>query len=130
MTRFCGDAVGVRAGRPKNFATGKERRRDMEARCGFSKLQGVLLLLVQCNHTLSASLNPSVPHQVFQRTGRHPDLERRPVSDALPSLPERDVNRQHVFFDLRQGKETLGAHSPTRCRSPCACVVISRVTLL
>ncbi len=29
MTRFCGDAVGVR-GRPKNFATGKERRRDME----------------------------------------------------------------------------------------------------
>ena len=31
MTRFCGDAVGVRS-RPKNFATGKERRRDMEAR--------------------------------------------------------------------------------------------------
>ncbi|KAK9819272.1 hypothetical protein WJX81_003438 [Elliptochloris bilobata] len=75
MTRFCGDAVGVRAGRPKNFATGKERRRDME---------------------------------VFQRTGRHPDLARGPSSDALPSLPERDLNRQHVFFDLRQGQETLG----------------------
>ena len=62
-----------------------------------------------------------MPHQVFQRTGRHPDLERRSVSDALPSLPERDPNRQHVFFDLCQGKETLGAQPPARRCSPCAC---------
>lgn len=62
-----------------------------------------------------------MPHQVFQRTGRHPDLERRPVSDALPSLPERDPNRQHVFLDLRQGRETLGAQPPVRRYSSRAC---------
>ena len=60
-----------------------------------------------------------MPLQVFQRTGRHPDLQRRAVSDALPSLPERDPNRQHVFFDLREGEETLGAQPPVRRCSPC-----------
>lgn len=41
MTRFCGDAVGVRAGRPKNFASGKERRKDMEVCCSPGDLHAV-----------------------------------------------------------------------------------------
>lgn len=41
MTRFCGDAVGVRAGRPKSFASGKERRKDMEVCCGLGDLRSV-----------------------------------------------------------------------------------------
>ncbi len=55
---------------------------------------------------------------MFQRTGRHPDLARGPNTDALPNLPERDLNRQHVFFDLRQGPDTLGARP--RGRPPSA----------
>ena len=52
---------------------------------------------------------------MFKRTGRHPDLVRGPSSNGLPNLPERDLNRQHVFFDLRQGKETLGAEVCDSC---------------
>ena len=44
----------------------------------------------------------------YKRTGRHPALEGN-NEDNLPALPERDMNRPHVFLDIRQGTEDLGA---------------------
>lgn len=45
--------------------------------------------------------------EVFKRTGRHPALEGN-NADSLPALPERDMNRRHVFLDIRQGTDDLG----------------------
>ena len=44
----------------------------------------------------------------YKRTGRHPALEGN-NEDNLPALPERDMNRPHVFLDIRHGTEDLGA---------------------
>ncbi len=46
--------------------------------------------------------------EIFKRTGRHPALEANRNSDSLPPLPERDMNRPHIFIDVQQGSATLG----------------------
>ncbi|KAK9901375.1 hypothetical protein WJX75_009164 [Coccomyxa subellipsoidea] len=46
--------------------------------------------------------------EVFKRTGKHPALDASRNSDSLPPLPERDMNRPHVFIDVNQGHENLG----------------------
>lgn len=46
--------------------------------------------------------------EVFKRTGKHPALDASRNSDSLPPLPERDMNRPHVFIDVNQGNENLG----------------------
>ena len=45
--------------------------------------------------------------EVFKRTGRHPALEGN-NDDNLPALPERDMNRPHVFLDIRHGTQDMG----------------------
>ncbi len=45
--------------------------------------------------------------EIFKRTGRHPALEGN-NDDNLPALPERDMNRPHVFLDIRHGNVDLG----------------------
>jgi hypothetical protein len=45
--------------------------------------------------------------EIFRRTGRHPALEGS-SADRLPPLPERDMNRPHVFLDVKQSKDSLG----------------------
>lgn len=45
--------------------------------------------------------------EIFKRTGRHPALEGN-NDDNLPALPERDMNRPHVFLDIRHGTADLG----------------------
>ncbi|BDA45262.1 probable peptidyl-prolyl cis-trans isomerase E [Coccomyxa sp. Obi] len=46
--------------------------------------------------------------EIYKRTGRHPALEGNRNSDSLPPLPERDMNRPHIFIDVQQGNDTLG----------------------
>ena len=48
--------------------------------------------------------------EIFKRTGRHPALEGN-NDDNLPALPERDMNRPHVFLDIRHGDADLGMAS-------------------
>ena len=65
----------------------------------------------------------------FKRTGRHPALEGN-NEDNLPALPERDMNRPHVFLDIRQGTEDLGAvlGPSSQCRTAAALQVYAVLT--
>ena len=45
--------------------------------------------------------------EIYKRTGVHPDLAGS-QTNSVPPLPERDMNRPHVFMDLQLGKESLG----------------------
>ncbi|KAL3147461.1 hypothetical protein ABBQ38_014519 [Trebouxia sp. C0009 RCD-2024] len=44
----------------------------------------------------------------FQKTGRHAELVQASAADRVAALPERDMNRPHVFLDLKQGSKLLG----------------------
>ena len=46
--------------------------------------------------------------EIYKRTGVHPDLAGS-QANSVPPLPERDMNRPHVFMDIQLGKESLGA---------------------
>ena len=45
--------------------------------------------------------------EIYKRTGVHPDLAGSQANSVAP-LPERDMNRPHVFMDIQLGKESLG----------------------
>ncbi|DBB00846.1 TPA: hypothetical protein ACH3X1_000769 [Trebouxia sp. C0004] len=44
----------------------------------------------------------------FQKSGRHAELDQAAAAERVPALPERDMNRPHVFLDLRQNNKLLG----------------------
>lgn len=44
----------------------------------------------------------------FQKSGRHAELEQAAAAERVPALPERDMNRPHVFLDLRQDNKLIG----------------------
>lgn len=48
--------------------------------------------------------------EIYKRTGVHPDLAGS-QANSVPPLPERDMNRPHVFMDLQLGKDSLGEPS-------------------
>ena len=49
--------------------------------------------------------------EVFQKTGKHPEVEAAKAAQAstIPALPDRDVHRPHVFMDFKQGDKLLGS---------------------
>lgn len=78
MTRFVGESVGTRQSSRGKVVDGKDRRRYMEH---------------------------------FLATGHHPLIEKTRddnVASALRPLPPLDINRPHVFLDLRHGGKALG----------------------
>jgi len=44
----------------------------------------------------------------FQKSGRHAELDQAAAAERVPALPERDMNRPHIFLDLRQNNKLLG----------------------
>ncbi|DBA78433.1 TPA: hypothetical protein ACH3X2_007927 [Trebouxia sp. C0005] len=44
----------------------------------------------------------------FQKTGRHAELDQAAAAERVPALPERDMNRPHIFLDVRQNNKLLG----------------------
>lgn len=78
MTKFEGEAIGVRGGRQKGgLPTQKERKKEME---------------------------------LYMKTGVHSAHEVAKNRPMIPSLPERDPHRPHVFMEFRVGQNTLGEH--------------------
>lgn len=76
MTKFEGEAIGVRGGRQKGgLPTQKERKKEME---------------------------------LYMKTGVHSAHEVAKNRPMIPSLPERDPHRPHVFMEFRVGQNTLG----------------------
>ena len=49
--------------------------------------------------------------ELFKKTGRHPELEaqQQAASTVVPTLPDVDMHRPHVFMDLQQSRRLLGA---------------------
>ena len=77
MTKFDGEAIGVRAGRQKGgLPTQKERKKEMEQ---------------------------------YLKTGVHTAQELARAKTVLPTLPERDPHRPHVFMDFKVGPKALSA---------------------
>lgn len=111
MTRFIGEAVGQRSGRSKGTNLRKEmegeQRRAVALHCASSRLTG---------HVFAE----------FQKTGRHAELVQASAAERVPALPERDMNRPHVFLDLKQGSKLLGTFATVTqaslwAHSLCAC---------
>eukprot|EP00892_Ulva_mutabilis_P009963 jgi/Ulvmu1/7339/UM035_0128.1 len=78
MTKYDGDPIGIRAGRRGKFVMGKDRKKSMEE---------------------------------FLKTGKHPLLEHTREENAksiLPAMPTVDVNRPHIFMDLKQRSGVRG----------------------
>jgi hypothetical protein len=78
MTRFVGESISVRQSGRSKYVDGKDRRKYMNT---------------------------------FLETGKHPLLEQTRldnVTSALTPLPTLDINRPHVFMDLRHGQRDLG----------------------
>lgn len=78
MTKYDGDPIGIRAGRKGKFVLGKDRKKSMEE---------------------------------FLKTGKHPLLEYTREENAksvLPPLPTVDVNRPHIFMDVKQRSGVRG----------------------
>ena len=51
--------------------------------------------------------------EIFKKTGKHPELEaqQQAASTVVPALPDVDVHRPHVFMDLQQSRNKLGART-------------------
>lgn len=78
MTKYDGDPIGIRAGRRGKFVLGKDRKKSME---------------------------------MFLKTGKHPLIEHTREEHAksvLPPMPTVDVNRPHIFLDLKQRSGVCG----------------------
>lgn len=93
MTRFIGEAVGQRSGRSK----GTNLRKEMEGK------QHRAFALNYASSRLTGQVFAE-----FQKTGRHAELVQASAAERVPALPERDMNRPHVFLDLKQGSKLLG----------------------
>ncbi len=96
MTRFIGEAVGQRSGRSKGTSA-KDLRKEMEGE----------LRKVTCFDPRPRSDRPLV-FADFQESGRHAELDQAAAAERVPALPERDMNRPHIFLDLRQNNKLLG----------------------
>lgn len=78
MTKYDGDPIGIRAGRRGKFVLGKDRKKSMD---------------------------------VFLKTGKHPLIEHTREEHAksvLTPMPTVDVNRPHIFLDLKQRSGVCG----------------------
>ncbi len=96
MTRFIGEAVGQRSGRSKGTSA-KDLRKEMEGE----------LRKIPCFDRRPRSDRPLV-FADFQKSGRHAELDQAAAAERVPALPERDMNRPHIFLDLRQNNRLLG----------------------
>ncbi len=96
MTRFIGEAVGQRSGRSKGTSA-KDLRKEMEG-----ELRKIPFL-----DRRPRSDRPLV-FADFQKSGRHAELDQAAAAERVPALPERDMNRPHIFLDLRQNNRLLG----------------------
>lgn len=96
MTRFIGEAVGQRSGRSKGTSA-KDLRKEME---------GELRKTIWHDSRLRSD-RPMV-FADFQKTGRHAELDQAAAAERVPALPERDMNRPHIFLDVRQNNKLLG----------------------
>lgn len=108
MTRFCGDAIGVRGSRNSSYSS-KDLKKNMgELRWGAAWTLGPFL---PHSHAQSKTAQHKKGYvcfacaEVFKTSGQHPDIQRareKARSEAIPVLPEHDANRDFVFMQLSQ----------------------------
>lgn len=118
MTKFCGDAVGVRSGRPKSTLSKKDLQKNMEK---FLET-GVCVAHNSSCFGLCLINTPVLIHALLAQV--HPELERarQERDNTEQPLPAHDPTRPFVFLDLSIANKPAGGERGGVQQAPAAAV--------